>query len=148
MKIEVFKINMFVIVVLFLFNAKTIFAQIESSGIAISIPIKEDVEAGDLICSEGDGYGKCVGERNSSMFGVVTDTPAASFEVEGESDVHLVQSSGNIVVKVTGKSGNISEGKLLTSSENAGIAQLAVFQLMFTTQLLLPRGEESIFWKI
>jgi F0F1-type ATP synthase membrane subunit c/vacuolar-type H+-ATPase subunit K len=125
MKINKVILQLLLLIILTLFSSKIVFAQIESSGIAISIPIKEDVESGDLICSEGDGYGKCLGERNSSIFGVVTDTPAASFEVEGDDDVRLVQSSGNVEVRVTGVAGNISEGKLLTSSETAGVAKLA-----------------------
>ena len=117
--------KLLLLILLTLFSSKIILAQIESSGIAVSIPIKEAVEAGDLICSGGEGYGKCVGERNSSILGVVVDTPAASFESEGDDDVRLVQSDGNVIVKVTGKSGKISDGKLLTSSETAGVAQLA-----------------------
>jgi F0F1-type ATP synthase membrane subunit c/vacuolar-type H+-ATPase subunit K len=121
-KLFIIFIIIFITSFLFIENVK---AQVDSSGIAISVPIKEDVEAGDVICSYSDGYRKC-GANNTDILGVVTTSPAASFEVEGDDDVYLVQSDGNIVVKVNSKSGNIPEGSMVTVSEDAGIAQLAV----------------------
>jgi hypothetical protein len=122
---KVLKILLSVELLIFLF-ANQVTAQIESSGVAVSTTINDSVESGDLVCNLSDGYKKCEGERDSSIFGVVIDEPAAAFEVEGDEDVHLVQSDGNAYVKVTSRAGNISEGNLLTSSETPGTAQLAV----------------------
>jgi hypothetical protein len=115
----------FVGLFLFVFNITT-FAQVESSGIAISVAIKEDVVAGDIICTGNEGYIKCQKERDTTILGVVVDSPAASFEIPGDTDVHLVQSSGNVMVNVKSSGGNISEGKMVTTSDTLGVGQLAV----------------------
>jgi len=114
------------LVILLIIIQQPINAQIDSSGMAVSVTVKEEVEAGDLLCSYSDGYKKCMGERDSAMMGVVVDKPALAIESEGDSDVALVQSSGNVLVKATAKAGNITEGSLVSSSNTPGVVQLAI----------------------
>ena len=102
------------------------FAQVGSSGIAISVPvIGEGVEEGDLICSGEKGYVLCTRSHDPSMFGVVVENPAVALESEGDEDVRLVVSSGNTIVKVVNSNGKIEEGSLITSSGKPGVAHLA-----------------------
>lgn len=104
----------------------SILGQISSSGIAVSVPIRdENVIEGDIICSGIDGYHLCVRSHDPSLFGVVVDNPSAAFESQGDEDVRLVTSSGNAMVRVTNKNGKIEDGSLVTSSEELGIAHLA-----------------------
>ncbi|MGD8744565.1 MAG: hypothetical protein PVJ52_03160 [Candidatus Woesebacteria bacterium] len=103
-----------------------VYGQINSSGISVSVTINDEgVLNGDVICSSGKGYIRCVNEYSSSMFGVVTDNPSASLESQGDEDVRLVLSSGNARVRITSANGNISEGDLITTSNIPGVAQKA-----------------------
>jgi hypothetical protein len=119
--------KIFVIVfLLFVFIVKSISAQIDSSGVSISVTINDsDVENGAVICSSAEGYKKCSGEYYQGVLGIVTDNPAAAFEVEGDSDVRLVLREGNANVRVSSIGGNISEGDYLTTSDTSGVAQKA-----------------------
>ncbi len=118
-------IFLLLIVAPFLFK-DAVLAQISSSGIAVSVPIKaESVQEGDVVCSGIEGYVLCNRSHDPSMFGVVVAHPAAAFESEGDEDVKLVISSGNAKVRVTNANGKVEEGKLITSSETSGIAHLA-----------------------
>ena len=107
--------------------------QATSSGIAISVPIdSENVVNGHVICSpekqseEGSGgFVLCENEFDPALYGVVSDTPAAAFEAEGEKPTRLVQSFGNVQVRVSSINGNIAEGNPVTSSTIPGVAQKA-----------------------
>jgi hypothetical protein len=101
------------------------YAQISTSGIAISVSVKDKVNEGDIVCSGEKGYVLCNREYNPSIFGIVTENPAASFESEGDEDVKLVLTEGNAKVRVSSVNGNIEEGSLVTTSEKSGIAKLA-----------------------
>lgn len=102
------------------------FAQVKSSGLAIPTPLEdEDVPDGSIICSQLDGYRLCGVEYSPTVYGVVADDAALSFEVTGEENVRGLITSGNVKVRVTSVNGNIAEGNLITSSEIPGVAQLA-----------------------
>lgn len=106
--------------------AGSVSAQISSSGIAVSVAIEdENIQEGDLICSGKEGYSRCARAYNPSMFGVITEHPAASFESDDKEGTSLVISSGNAKVRISSVNGNISEGSLVTSSDTTGVAQLA-----------------------
>lgn len=110
-----------------------ILGQATSSGIAVSVPVDSDnVVNGHVICSperqseEGrGGFVLCENEFDPALYGVVSDTPAAAFEAEGEKPTRLVQSFGNVQVKVSSINGNIAEGNPVTSSTMPGVAQKA-----------------------
>jgi hypothetical protein len=121
------KIKVIILMALIFFIYKQdIYAQISTSGIAVSVPIREEeVEEGDVICTGENGYEFCRDEYDPTIFGIITKNPAAAFESEGDSDIRLVISEGNAEVRVTSINGDIQEGDLLTSSKTPGIAQKA-----------------------
>jgi len=113
----------FTILVLLVSFPNSIFAQVGSSGVAITLPISaEGVEDASLICSEGEGYMLCNKEYASSMLGVVADDPAVAFEISSLENGRPVIFEGSVVVKVSAINGNISNGDLVTSSEIPGVA--------------------------
>jgi F0F1-type ATP synthase membrane subunit c/vacuolar-type H+-ATPase subunit K len=103
-----------------------IFAQITSSGIATSAPV-DDSEAidGDIICSYPDGGRRCDDSYDPAMYGIISDSPAASIEDTELTDSRLIITSGVGLVRVSSVNGQISEGDFITSSEIPGVAQLA-----------------------
>lgn len=114
---------------LFFIKPFSSFAQISSSSVALPISIlDEQVLEGDLVCAGEEGYRLCDDSYKSSIFGVVTDHPAASFEEATASaqDQRFVVAEGKTQVNVTTVNGNIAAGDLLTSSrERPGSAQKA-----------------------
>jgi hypothetical protein len=106
-------------------NGET-FAQSQLTGIAVSVPVKEvDTQGGDLICSDGESYIKCINEYDPSLYGVASDEPAASLEDEGIENARLVVTDGQVTVRVSTINGNIAVGDLITTSLTAGIGQKA-----------------------
>lgn len=113
---------------LFLFFTiySTVSAQVGSSGIAISLPIRdESVEDAMIVCSRGEGYFLCNEEYSTSMIGVVVEDPAVAFEGDLLSDAHPVVTNGSVVVRVSAQNGNIVEGDLVTSSTTTGVGMKA-----------------------
>jgi F0F1-type ATP synthase membrane subunit c/vacuolar-type H+-ATPase subunit K len=106
------------------FTGSNIQAQVESSGIGISIPFDMEVSQGQVVCSTTKGFSLCNVGYQPSMYGVLVDNPAAAFESQ-EPGTRLVVSSGAVIVKVTAINGPIEKGNFVTSSTKPGIAQLA-----------------------
>lgn len=104
----------------------TIGAQSDITNIAFSVSIKDqNVQNGDIICSDTDGYTLCKTEYNSSIYGVVNDTPSLSIEVGNIQNSHLVVSKGEIAVRVSSVNGDIKVGDFITTSTQAGVGELA-----------------------
>ena len=123
---QVITLILFITIITAKITLHNLFAQVSSSGIAVSVSIKEqDIQEGDVICSGLDGYVRCSRSHDPSLFGVAVTNPAAAFESQEDSDVRLVTTGGNTKVRVTNKNGKIEEGKLITSSETPGVAHLA-----------------------
>ncbi|MHA2426595.1 MAG: hypothetical protein ACXADB_00945 [Candidatus Hermodarchaeia archaeon] len=100
------------------------FAQLSSSGIAMSIPIADDDAGdGDIICSYSDGVKRCQDLHDPAMYGVVSDNPAASIVDTDIANSRLVITSGIASVRVSSVNGNIAEGDFVTSSEILGVGQ-------------------------
>ena len=119
------KKSIFLFSALFFLVVKVAHAQSTSSGVAWPIPVEgEGFDDGTLVCSSDSGYVPCNIEYTPSLFGVVTKSPAAFFNVEDESTI-LVLSSGVTSVRVNASAGSISDGDLLTSSEKSGVAKKA-----------------------
>jgi hypothetical protein len=106
-----------------LFDSSYLFAQETASGIAIPVPINEEVQGGDLICSTDEGYKKCTFPYDTGIFGVVVTDPAVSLSTS--SDQPLVVSTGNAPVRVNNANGAIKIGDLVTSSTESGVAHRA-----------------------
>lgn len=100
-------------------------AQDASSGIAVSIEIQEDVEVGDIICTNEKGFTLCQSPYDTSISGVITEEPAASIIRTDLENSVLLQSSGTAKARVSAKNGPIQIGSLITSSEDNGVGQLA-----------------------
>lgn len=106
--------------------AGEVLAQSQLTGIAVSVPVREgDVQGGDLICSDRESYIKCVNEYDSSLYGVVSDEPAASLESEVIENAKLVVTDGQATVRVSTINGNIAVGDLITTSLTPGVGQKA-----------------------
>src|SRR3989344_2005319 len=87
-------------VLLGLFLSKPLFAQITSTGIAVTSPVKDDgAQDGDIICTYPEGNKRCEAEYDPSMFGVISDQPAASIEDSELADSRLIISSGISTVR-------------------------------------------------
>jgi hypothetical protein len=104
-----------------------IFAQVSSSGIAITLEVEgDDINDGDIICKRDNAFKKCEGEYNTEMFGVVVNNPAAAFEEEEKDTNFMVLSNGKAAVRVSSENGNISKGDLITTSNRSGVGVLAL----------------------
>ncbi len=120
-----FLILTFLSSILFFSFVLSVYSASDSTGYAVSIPVSENVEAGDVICSYPTGYMKCTDEYDTAIFGVVVDSPSVSLE---DSDIErsvLILNNGVASVKVTSSSGAIKEGDLITSSKTAGTGMKA-----------------------
>lgn len=104
----------------FFFSSISI-AQTSSSGIAMSVPVEGEINDGDVVCLIGEKYQSCKDEYNPEMFGVVTDQPAAAFEISDDDNLRLVMPSGIARVRVSTLKGTINEGDLVTSSTIPGV---------------------------
>lgn len=118
------KVSIFAFFVFASFNLAQ--AQVTSSGIAIPLPVSEDVEDGDLICTRQGGNFKCSQEFDPAMVGVYSENPSAEIEDEDLVGARSVITSGVAKVRVSSIGGNIAEGDFVTSSSLPGIAQAAV----------------------
>lgn len=98
-------------------------AQVSSSGISISIPLEGEARNGDIVCLVDGKYRLCSSAYSSEIFGVVSNNPAAAFEIPNEPNTVLVLSSGIARVRVVNKNGNISQGNLITTSDIEGVGQ-------------------------
>lgn len=95
----------------------------DSSGYALSIPVIENVESGDIICQYSDGFKKCNSEYDLSIFGVVVENSSVALIDSGIENAVLVVTNGVAEVKVSSVNGNIEEGDLITSSSKPGIGE-------------------------
>jgi len=117
----------FLIVVFYLFSLKDSFAQVSSSGIAITVEVQGDnINEGDIVCKDEEIYALCSIEYNTEILGVIIEKPAAAFEEEEKNNSHLVISDGKTVVKVSSQNGNIKKGDLITTSSRPGVGVLAL----------------------
>lgn len=108
------------------FAADRVSAQETSSGIAVSIPINDkNVQDGDIVSSRNNGYFLSDTPYDPSIFGVVTQNPAVSFENLDSPTAKAVISSGKVYVRVSAINGNIKTKDLITSSTIKGVGQKA-----------------------
>jgi F0F1-type ATP synthase membrane subunit c/vacuolar-type H+-ATPase subunit K len=112
--------------VLLFISYSTTFAQVASSGIAISIPVSDpEAQDGDIICTYPEGNVRCSQEYDPSVYGVISDDPALSIEDFDLISSKLIVTSGIATVRVTSVNGNITEGDLITTSLKPGLGQKA-----------------------
>ena len=112
--------------VLSLSSVTPMFAQVTSSGIALSVSITdENVQDGDIVCADKSAYTLCKNAYDQTLFGVVADNPAASIETSELPNARLVLQTGEAQVRVSTKNGPIEVGDLVTSGETPGVGQKA-----------------------
>ena len=90
-------------------------------GVAQYLPVSEKVETGDIISIDGGKYKKSVKENDTQMVGVVNLNPAVSIKYNDDSTSVPIIDSGETLIKVITKNGNIKKGDLITTSTKAGV---------------------------
>jgi hypothetical protein len=119
-------VYLFTALLLLFAGVSPVSAQLSSSGIAISTPVADaNAQDGDIICTYETGNVRCDREYDTSIYGVISDNPAAAVEDEELENARLVISSGVATVRVSSLNGNITEGDFVTTSERAGIGMRA-----------------------
>lgn len=111
-----------------LFSLSTVtFAQGTSLGVATYYDIvDESVEDGSIVSATSKGYFLSSKEYDSAMVGVVTKKPAISLgSVDDDEKKYPVIASGNILVRVNTKNGEIKTGDYITTSGVAGVGMKA-----------------------
>lgn len=126
MKLIKFNALIFLALILAIFATSFVSAQVSSSGVAITAAVNDsDAQDGDIICTYPEGNLRCDSEYDPSLFGVISDNPAAAIEDSELEDGRLIVTSGIATVRVSSANGNIAEGEFLTSSETPGVAMRA-----------------------
>ncbi|CAN5323238.1 hypothetical protein BH10PAT1_BH10PAT1_1810 [soil metagenome] len=120
-------ILLFLLLFLLTSNISTIGAQTTNyTDLGLSVQINDQtVQNGDIICSGTDGYVLCKNEYDSSIFGVVNNTPSAAVQITNLTNSQVVVSKGETSLRVNSANGNIKVGDFLTTSKTSGVAELA-----------------------
>jgi F0F1-type ATP synthase membrane subunit c/vacuolar-type H+-ATPase subunit K len=93
---------------------------------AVSIQTENNVgNDGDIVSYANGVYTLSGKSYDTSMFGVITSSPNASFEDLNLVNYKLVTSFGETLVNVTAKNGNIKTGDFITSSDYPGVGERA-----------------------
>lgn len=94
-----------------------------SSGVAISIPITDkNPEDGSIVAATDQGYSLTTTPYQMSIYGVIVNNPAISFENDSTSSKPVI-SNGKVYVRVSSTNGNIKEKDYITSSTVKGVGQ-------------------------
>lgn len=122
------KLILAVLIFLPVFSLKNypVFAQ-ESLGIANYYQIAVgEAKDGDIISSSDKGYHKANTPYDPGVVGVVTESPAVSFNLEDLENSVPVVSNGTVVVNISTENGPIKKGDLVTTSTKDGIGMKAL----------------------
>jgi len=97
-----------------------------SSGIAVTVPIVDKVvQDGDIVCTNNNGYRLTAIAYDPNTLGVVTSSPAVSFDNASTASMYHIISAGKTYVRVSSINGNIKKGDMITSSTIKGVGQKA-----------------------
>lgn len=92
------------------------------SGTAVTLPISgSNISEGSIITSSADGYTLSSKEYDSSVYGVITNTPAIAMEDVPKGNLRYVVYSGKTTVRVNTSNGAIKKNDLITSSTTPGV---------------------------
>lgn len=95
-----------------------------SSGLAITLPIDENVKDGAIISLGTKGYTASKIEYDPSILGVIAQNPALSLQSNNDSPKNkLIITSGKVYTLVSTTNGNIKKNDFITSSKIAGVGQ-------------------------
>lgn len=103
------------------------FAQDMGVNIAVSIEtVGNEGEEGHIISLNDKGeYTLSSKAFDTKMYGVLVQNPLVSIEDNNIQNKKLLVTSGEVLVRVSGDSGNISKGDYITSSNKKGVGQKA-----------------------
>jgi len=125
MKLKVCLYIFLVVVIIAVVAAPKTLAQINSQGVAVSMPVVGETFNGAVVCADTSNvYSLCARGYDPNMSGVVVTSPSISFNTGGSSGVSVI-SNGNALVAVTSANGNIKKGDYITSSKTPGVGELA-----------------------
>ena len=112
----------FLVMFFALFLPAVVFAQFNGNSIANYVPVEEGLAKNGMIVSFVDGkYHLASLENVVGLFGVVTENPAAAFNLSGVVNAVPVISNGEGVVLVNGQGGGIAKGDYISSSAVGGV---------------------------
>ncbi len=95
-----------------------------SEGILVSLKDEGAVE-GNLVCSDSGGFVLCKNEYDSSIYGIINNSPSTDVSIGNLTNPQMIVFKGDVNVKVTSANGNIKAGNFLTTSKTPGVAQLS-----------------------
>lgn len=105
---------------------KVLAAEISAEGVAVDIDvIGKNISEGSIISISDGRYGLSTIEYDPSVYGVVTDHPAVSFDDSSTTGKRPVVTFGKAKVRVATINGPIKTGDLVTTSQIPGVGQKA-----------------------
>jgi hypothetical protein len=113
----------FFFLLLNIFPLQSVYAQDLSNGTAIGIHVIDKINDGDIITSSPKGYTLTTTPYDPQIFGVVSLNPAVYFKNSTASNEVPVISTGEVMVRVSSKNGNIVAGDFITSSTIPGVGE-------------------------
>lgn len=114
-----------IVLILGIVGSLPVIAQTNLTGLGIAVSIKDqNAQNGDIICSTKDGYALCSGEYDSSVYGVINDSPSLDVTLGNLTNGHKVISKGETTVRVSSINGNIKTGDFITTSKTPGVGEL------------------------
>jgi hypothetical protein len=101
-------------------------AEVTAEGVAVDVSLTEkNIPDGSIISLTDGKYLMSTIPYDPSVYGVITDNPAASFSDSSSSQKRPAVNYGKVKVRVSAKNGNINAGDLITTSEVPGVGQKA-----------------------
>lgn len=115
------------ITVLFAVGGEAYAEDKKSSGVAISLPILDSLNAqdGDIISATDKGYVLSAFPYDPSICGVLSSRPSVSFESTVSAGMKPVVANGKVFVRIISANGSIKTGDFITSSKIPGVGQRA-----------------------
>lgn len=96
-----------------------------AGGVAVNVEIDDgDILEGHIISATADGFKKSDKAYDIQMYGVVVSFPILSVKPRDDTTKAVV-SSGETMVRVSAKNGEIAVGDFITSSDEVGVGQKA-----------------------
>ncbi len=118
----------FLIGVIFIFqvNISVHAADISAEGVAIDIEIVGNrLEEGSIVSLTDGTYRLSTVPYDGTVFGIVTDNPAAVFKDRTQKNKRSVVTNGRALVRVSSVNGIIKKGDLIATSSIPGVGQKA-----------------------
>lgn len=106
-----------------LVGSSQVWAQSTATGVANYVKVNGEMPDGSILISTEAGYELAKIAYDPSIYGVVVDNPAVSFQNESTDGLVAIVTNGRARVRVTASAGSIKEGDFITSSTTPGVGQ-------------------------